>query len=318
MVLRVLRGLSLQTIHTAFRYSEFELLQLNHGDNIAEVPEDKQRVAAMDHRVVEQQRRFVEQFASLRLGLTAVHPEPRSQQWPPPEGLNRETPRKNCLRRLFTGIFEDPQSLLEDCILLANRVQRHKCDKKYCLKPMPNAPRVASCKFHFPLQLEGFEAEMEAGRIVSVVNMLMEVAHLGARFCRKELRVMRNHPRMVDTIQEVMLGWRGNTNFRIVQSLEQLLEYVLKYMLKPTTGSSSFENTVKDIVMQQNPDSRPASVCQRVLMRQISEHDMPRTEAVRIVSGLPFVFYSREFRMVNLMGVRRLEIPEQQEHDDSV
>ena len=95
--------------------------------------------------------------------------------------------------------------------------------------------------------------------------------------------------------------------------LKCVLKCVLKYMLKPTSGSASFENTVRDILAQQSLNSKPASACQRVLMRQITEHDMPRTEAARIVSGRPFVFYSRPFRMVNLMGVRGLVMPHEEQ-----
>ena len=180
-------------------------------------------------------------------------------------------------------------------------------------RPDPNNASIEECKFKFPQTLEGFEAEWCGVRITRLRNRMQELAHQGAKFSMKELRVLRNHPRVVDTIMEFMQGWRGNTNVRIVESLEQLLQYVLKYMLKPTTGSSSFHDTVKDIVDRQDIDSRPASICQKVLMRQITEHDMPRTEAARIVLGLPFVYYSREFRMVNLMGVRRLVMPEQGE-----
>ena len=310
MVLRVVKGLSLHTIHSAFSLSKFEVLTMNNEGDLSEVPEEEQREAAEEHEAVEEHRRLVEQFSSLRLGLTAVHPEPNPQQWPPPEGPNRERPRENCLRMLFSDLFQDPEKLLEDCILLTNRVQRHKCDKKYCVKTMPIAPYLSYCKFKFPLPLEGFEAEMQgADFIIAITNRLVELAHEGAQFHRNKLGVIRNHPRIVDTVQEVMQGWRGNTNMRIVESLQQLLQYVLKYMMKPTTGSLSFENIVRDITTTQETD-RPASVCQRVLMRQMNEHDMPRTEAVRIVSGLPFVFYSREFRMVNLLGVRRVSLPE--------
>jgi hypothetical protein len=313
MVLRVLGGLSLATIHAAFRYSEFELLSLSNNGDLTSVAEEVQLAAAKDHEDVEEQRHLVEEFASLRLGLTAVHPEPNPQQWPPPEGPNRERPSVNCLRMLFTDLFQDPERLLEDCIMLANRVQRHKCDKKYCLKSVPVAPNVTVCKFHFPLPLEGFEEVLLGVTLAEVVNRMLELMHQGAKFSTKKLRVMRNHPRLVETIQELMQGWRANSNVRIVESLQQLLQYVLKYMLKPTSGSASFENTVRDILAQQSLNSKPASACQRVLMRQITEHDMPRTEAARIVSGRPFVFYSRPFRMVNLMGVRGLVMPHEEQ-----
>merc|ERR1739844_622537 len=82
-------------------------------------------------------------------------------------------------------------------------------------------------------------------------------------------------------------------------------------MLKATTGSKSFEYTLKDITNEMADDGRAASIFQKVLMRQITEHDMSRTEAFRIVLGLPFVFYSRTIRCANLLGVRMVVIDEE-------
>ena len=140
MVLRVLKGVSLHTIHTAFRWSEFELHILNHDnaqdDDDVAIFEDfeAQLAAAEDHEMVEEERRLIEEFSSFRLGNTAVHPEPNPENWPPPEGADRDTPRVNCLRHLFSDIFNDPDKMLEDCILLVNRVQRHKCNRRYCIR----------------------------------------------------------------------------------------------------------------------------------------------------------------------------------------
>ena len=60
MVLRVLRGLSLDTIHSAFRYSKFEVLELNTEGDLSEVSEDEQLAATQDHEALEEQRRLVE------------------------------------------------------------------------------------------------------------------------------------------------------------------------------------------------------------------------------------------------------------------
>ena len=308
MVLRVHKGLSLDTIHAAFRHSKFELLEMKEDANISDLPAEEQLDAADDHEAVQEARRLVEEFSSLRLGQTAVHPEQDPRQWPPPEGPNRERPSINCLRRLFSEVIRSNELLCEDCVLLTNRVQRHKCNKRYCLKSLPNAPQVTYCKFHYPKDLEGFEAEQQGDTITSLSTKMEE--HQGARFVGNVLALARNHPRVVEHIQEVLQGWRGNTNIQIVKSLEQLLQYVVKYMLKASTGSASFHNTIKDITEQQDTNSRAASIFQKVLMRQITEHDMPKTEAARIVSGLPFVTYSRQFRMVNLLGVRRVVVPE--------
>ena len=309
MVLRMLAGLSLDVIHAAFRHSKFEIISSKEDVNIAELPEEEQAEAAIDHETVEEARSLVQKFSSLRLGQTAVHPEADPRQWPPQEGPNREKPTVNCLRRLFSDVIENEQMLCEDCILLTNRVQRHKCNRRYCLKSLPDAPQVTYCKFYFPKDLEGFQAEQDGDLIRAVSNLMEEQEHEGTRFIYNVMELARNHPRIVEHIQELLQGWRGNINIQIVKSLEQLLQYVVKYMLKASTGSASFNNTIKDITLQQDSDSRAASVFQKVLLRQITEHDMPKTEAARIVSGLPFVFYSREFRMVNLLGVRRIVVP---------
>ena len=313
MVLRIARGLSLDTIHSAFRHSKFEILNMKEDVNIADLSEEEQTAAADDHETVEAARRLVEEFSTLRVGQTAVHPEPNPKQWPPPEGPNRERPTINCLRHLFSEVLENDELLCQDCVLLTNRVQRHKCNKRYCLKSL--TPALQICKFSYPKALQGFEAEQQGDSILAVANKMEEMEHQTAHFEGSSLALARNHPRLVEHIQEILQGWRGNCNVQIVKSLEQLLQYVVKYMLKASTGSASFHSTIKDITEQQGDDTRAASVFQKVLMRQITEHDMPRTEAARIVSGRPFVFYSRPFKMVNLMGVRRVVVPQSSEHD---
>ena len=78
----------------------------------------------------------------------------------------------------------------------------------------------------------------------------------------------------------------------------------LKYIMKVTAGSLSFANTVKDITNHTDESAKVSSVFQKLLMRNITEHDLSRTEALRIALGMDFVFYSRQFRRVNLMGLR--------------
>ena len=40
----------------------------------------------------------------------------------------------------YLELFQDTERLREDYIL-----QRHKCDKKYCIKPVPNIPELTIC-----------------------------------------------------------------------------------------------------------------------------------------------------------------------------
>ena len=342
MVLRLLDGASVDAVHEAFSASEFEVLDQEKYDGL---PPEKQASVMEAHARAEASRQYMADFSTFRLGQTAIHPEPNPTQWPPPEGLNREKPRVNCVRRQFSDVVAAPTEkipfqvggndddaveensdtdnvlfqegnilddeatadrILRDYILLANRVQLHKCCR-YCLKIVVGM--IAMCKFHYPKDLKGFDAEMVESLCNAVHNKMEE--HPGAEFEGNELFLARNHPRLVITIQEFLLAWRGNTCTEIIKSIPQLLNYVLKYMLKATTGSKSFENTIKDITNEMADDGRAASIFQKVLMRQITEHDMSRTEAFRIVLGLPFVFYSRTIKCANLLGVRMVVIDEE-------
>ena len=353
MILRLLDGASVEAVHEAFSLSEFEVLDKEKYDVL---PPEKQASVMEAHERAEASRRYIADFSALRLGQTAIHPEPNPTQWPPPEGLNREKPRENCLRRQFSdvvagnattekvpfqvgenedaetnkvlfqeedadtnkvlfqegNILDDEETadrILRDYILLANRVQLHRCCQ-YCLKVVNKL--LTLCKFHYPKELKGFEAEILEPLYNAVHNKMEH--HSGAEFESNEEFLARNHPRIVVTIQEFLWAWRGNTCTELIKSIPQLLNYVLKYMLKATTGSKSFESTIKDITNETQDDAKAASIFQKVLLRQITEHDMSRTEAFRIALGLPFVFYSRKFKHVNLLGVRRVVIDE--DNDD--
>ena len=328
MVLRLLDGVSVDNVHRAFTLSEFEVKGVEEVGKLP--PEEQERVRA-DHENALASRRQVADFSAFRLGQTAIHPQKDPKQWPGKEGLNIQKPRVNCLRRQFSDVVADPtkqntfpfqvprgrkrkqpepenilvdeataQRIIDDAILMVNRTQLHKCTARYCLKIVVAAAML--CKFHFPKELEGFSAE-QIGMLYDIVQNQM-ADHPGAVFEGNGLKHARNHPRLVVTISEFILGWRSNNNTRFVQSVHQLIEYLLKYIMKVTSGSKSFENTVKDITNQTDDNAKVSSVFQKLLMRNITEHDMSRNEAFRIVLGKPMVYYSLEFRTVNLQGLR--------------
>ena len=330
MVLRLLDGVPVDEVHRAFTLSEFEVKGIEKVDKLA--PEEQDRIG-QDHERVLASRTRVADFSTFRLGQTAIHPQKDPKQWPGKEGLNIQRPRVNCLRRQFSDVVADPnkpitfqfqaprgrkgkqlakpreniladeataQRIIDDAILMVNRLQLHNCTKRYCLKIVVAA--ILLCKFHFPMELEGFTSE-QIGELYDKVHNYM-ADHPGAVFKGDDLVLARNHPRLVVTISELILGWRGNTNTRFVQSVHQLIEYLLKYILKVTAGSKSFANTVKDITNQTDDDAKVSSVFQKLLMRNITEHDLSRTEAFRIALGKPLVYYSRKFKPVNLNGLR--------------
>ena len=328
MVLRLLDGVSVDNVHRAFTLSEFEVEGVEKVGQLP--PEEQERIGAEHERALEC-RRQVADFSAFRLGETAIHPQKDPKQWPGKEGLNIQKPRVNCLRRQFSDVVADPtkqntfpfqvprgrkrkqpepenilvdeataQRIIDDAILMVNRTQLHKCTARYCLKIVVAAAML--CKFHFPKELEGFSAE-QIGMLYDIVHNQM-ADHPGAVFEGNDLKHARNHPRLVVTISEFIVGWRSNNNTRFVESVHQLIEYLLKYIMKVTSGSRSFENTVKDITNQTDDNAKVSSVFQKLLMRNITEHDLSRTEAFRLVLGKPLVYHSREFRTVNLLGLR--------------
>ena len=329
MVLRLLDGVSVDTVHRAFSLSEFEVEDI---EKIGALPPEEQARIAADHERTLDSRRQVADFSTFRLGQTAIHPQKDPKQWPGKEGLNIQRPRVHCSRRQFSDVVNDPtkqttfpfqvprgkkrkqpvgniladeaiaQRILDDAILCVNRLQLHNCTARYCLKIVLGAMML--CKFHFPLELEGFSAELIDVLYNIVYNEMAD--HPGTVFKGNELTPARNHPRLVVTISEFIIGWRGNNNTRFVQSVHQLIDYVLKYIMKVTAGSKSFENTVKDITNQASDNDKVSSVFQKLLMRNITEHDLSRTEAFRLILGKALVFYSRDFRPVNLMGLRQV------------
>ena len=336
MVLRLLDGVAVDDVHRAFTLSEFEVksVQKDGMEKIGKLPPEQQQQIRLDHERALASRAQVADFSTFRIGQTAIHPQKDPKQWPAKEGLNKEKPRVNCLRRQFSDVVEGPnhkntfsfqvprvtggnelanlggenlladeataQRIMDDAIFMVNRTHLHNCTVNYCLKIVVATERL--CKFYYPHQLEGFTAE-QTGQLFDIVHNVM-TDHAGAVFQGNELLLARNHPRLVISITEFIVGWRGNTNTRFVQSVHQLIEYVLKYIMKVTAGSLSFANTVKDITNHTDESAKVSSVFQKLLMRNITEHDLSRTEAFRIALGMDFVFYSRQFRRVNLMGLR--------------
>ena len=81
------------------------------------------------------------EWASNEFGLTAMHPDgsdadgkPRKDLWAPPEGTAPAPPEeKNPLVKLLMDVCSDQESLLEDHMLLANRINLHRCSD-YCLQ----------------------------------------------------------------------------------------------------------------------------------------------------------------------------------------
>ena len=232
MVLRVKDGLSLTDIHDAFEIHGFDVK--DSSKFTTKDVEDMQRVEPRRQRVVD--------FVINHAGISAVHPELDPKQWP--EGQNVAPPSINCLRTTYKDATCTPETLITDLINLINRVQRHGCKIKYCLKTNEKG-ELLLCKFKYPMEHYGFTAELdEQNNLASMTRDPSEYKE-GGGFSADSLRLIRNHPRLVANINELLVVWRGNTDAQVIKSLRELFRYILKYMMKPESGIHINHNVIQ-------------------------------------------------------------------------
>ena len=159
----------------------------------------------------------------------------------------------------------------------------------------------------YPNKLVGYQfTKDDLDKLIAVIREL-DLFPEGSGFLKGQHHLVRNHPRLVAHIPEILQVWRGNTDAQIVKSVQQLLEYLLKYMLKPEVSSEAFSNVVKSITNNFDEDSPVRKLFGSLLMKTLSEHDYSRTEAFKIFSPEPFVLMSRQLRSVNVLGTREVD-----------
>ena len=129
---------------------------------------------------------------------------------------------------------------------------------------------------------------------------------LGAGFEYGKLRIVRNYPRIVMHVPELLVLWRGNVDQKLIDNPKQFLKYALKYLLKPEVGSLAFSDIIKTLTKNADENAPVRKVFQKILLKLVGEHDMSKNEAWRIVSGGSYVTHSRPYRYLNLTGSRRV------------
>ena len=114
------------------------------------------------------------------------------------------------------------------------------------------------CRFKFAKELFGFKATSneETGLMETLEAQPLTVEEIakkclseiereildptvhGSGYHKKDgLTLLRNHPRLVGHIYELLIIWGGNTDQKTIESYDQLLNYILKYVMKPEKAS---------------------------------------------------------------------------------
>lgn len=155
------------------------------------------------------------------------------------------------------------------------------------------------------MNLFGFEAVLMNNQWRAIHRLETNMPN-EAEFHMNELKILRNHPRIVQHIPEILSIWRGNVDQKLIESLQHLLRYLLKYVLKPEQGSQTFTNILKSLTEDAADDCQVRKVFQKIIMRTTSEHDVSRPECFKLFSDQKFVKFSRPFRCVNILDTRRV------------
>ena len=255
--------------------TEYRLYLSSHGINPDVRSTDEQKAAVLESRdnVIE--------FTTKVLGLSAVHPQADPKRWPGPEGQDVSAPPTNVLRENFLQVTD----MEEDYALLVNRAMLHACRRAYCL--ITTEARETICRFGFPLDLRGFIAMLAEVDNHQILDQIVrdEQFSKAAAFVLGSLELLRNHPRLVQHIPDILCIWRGNIDCKLIKSPESLLRYILKYIMKPETGSLAFNDIIKTLTANADDTTEPRKIFQKILLKTVGEHDISKNEAWRIVSG---------------------------------
>ena len=273
------------------------------------IVEDEDEIQEMKER-----KDRVVDFAVNLMGISGMNPVADAREWAPPEGLNPHPPVNNALRSSIRKVERDPDITLDDdyCALV-QRVMLHTCKKNYCY---PANAEVPHCRFKYPFSLQGYEAghweEVQDGderRTFYPIHRKTGTMPKGAKIEDTHLNYLRNHGRIVEAIPELLSFWRGNIDVKIIKNVGTLINYIVKYITKPESRSESFAQIVKVILDNTNAEETTVrKTCQKVCMSLLKEHDITRPEAFKILSGYPFVLFSREFVAINMTDNRRVNV----------
>ena len=195
----------------------------------------------------------------LDFAMTALHPagsdeegQPRKDLWPLPEGsADPISSDKDPLVKMLLEIAATQNAILEDHLLLVNRVELHSCSD-YCLRtprhPEPGLqPRERVCRMEFG-------SEFSPGKKLRNDPEVMG-DHNGA----PRLEMPRDHPRLVQHSRYQTQSWRANGDASLILSSSPpdnpstdyviaIIDYVCGYACKDSEATGATADLFKDMV----------------------------------------------------------------------
>ena len=262
------------------------------------------------------------QWADENFAMTASHPagsdekgQPRKDLWPPPEGSAVEiSHERDPLVKMLLEIAATQNAILEDHLLLGNRVGLHSCSD-YCLRtprlPEPGMqPRERVCRMEFGSEFSPGKKLRNDPEIVG--------DHNGA----PRLEMPRDHPRVVQRSRYQMQFWRANGDASLILSnsppdnpstddIIAIIDYVCGYACKDSEPTGATADLFKDMVNAVDATDADQvtgkSMCAKMLIKTVGRRDISGPEASFELSGLALWRCSRSFTYLSMSGSRRLE-----------
>ena len=259
----------------------------------------------------------VSEWAKKELEMSACHPAgkdqdglPRKDLWPPPEGSAPAPPEeKNPLIKLLMDVSESQSTLLEDYLLLSNRVNIHRCSD-YCLVAPRSKKESLSNKI----------CRMEFGTLSSPGKPLRDIpALVKDRNGSLRLEMSRDHPTLVQNSRYHTQGWRANGDISLIlsksdpknPSVNEILateKYITGYACKGNQVSGELLELFNDTISSADESSGPTSksVISKLLIGTV-KRDVSAVETAYELSSLPLYRCSHTFQSVSMTGARVLE-----------
>ncbi|CAC5413965.1 unnamed protein product [Mytilus coruscus] len=205
-------------------------------------------------------------------------------------------------------VSESQENILEDHLLLCNRINLHKCSDYFLRAPRNNPSNpVKQCRMEFGTSLNPGKPLRDCPAIVKDRNGSLR------------LEMERDHPNLVQHSQIHTQAWRANGDISLIlsksgpdnPSVNEIIaveKYVSGYACKGNEPTGTVADLFNDMVnsADQTTGSTTKSLCTKLLMGTV-KRDISAVETSFELSALPLYRSSHAFQNISLTGARILE-----------